>query len=65
MSVIEGKNELFFLSLDYEIQKQMANLIKERDCLSQSIKTYRDWFDAQDQLIAEIKGKYCKDILFM
>ncbi|XP_034285438.1 structural maintenance of chromosomes flexible hinge domain-containing protein 1 isoform X2 [Pantherophis guttatus] len=47
----------FMFCNDYEIQKEMADFMKQRDSFSQSIKTYRDWFDAKDQLIAEIKGQ--------
>ncbi|KAM3839535.1 structural maintenance of chromosomes flexible hinge domain-containing protein 1 isoform 2-T2 [Vipera latastei] len=47
----------FIFCNDYESQQQMAILTKERDILSQSIKTYRDYFNVSDQLIAEIKCK--------
>ncbi|ETE65382.1 Structural maintenance of chromosomes flexible hinge domain-containing protein 1, partial [Ophiophagus hannah] len=42
---------------DYTIQQQMAQLAKEKDVLSKSIKEHTDWFDSKNQRIATIECK--------
>lgn len=48
-------SEIFFL--DVKKQQQMAALTKEKDQLSRSIVMYRSLFDANKQLVDEMKCK--------
>ncbi|KAG8442141.1 hypothetical protein GDO86_011078 [Hymenochirus boettgeri] len=45
----------FMFYNDFEKQQQMAQLTKEKDQLSQTVKAYRCLFDTSKQLIGEIK----------
>ncbi|XP_061452282.1 structural maintenance of chromosomes flexible hinge domain-containing protein 1 isoform X2 [Rhineura floridana] len=45
----------------YKRQQKMATLTKERDRLSQSITAYRNLFDTNNQLLAEIKCQAQQD----
>lgn len=61
MTLVKSVSLLFKLSeifsLDVKKQQQMAALTKEKDQLSKSIVMYRSLFDANKQLVDEMKCK--------
>ncbi|XP_070603694.1 structural maintenance of chromosomes flexible hinge domain-containing protein 1 isoform X2 [Erythrolamprus reginae] len=52
---LQPYNLSFFFSNDYESHKQMADLTKNKDGILQAIRLFEDWFEAKNQLIAEIE----------